>query len=92
MEATLEGEDVDVRIRSNKLDNETITWPELLANDYLHHLNDIEFEHICFYEQTSCYKKTIKANKITGVNLYLKRFKCCPSVWCLSVCKEFLLK
>ncbi len=68
MEATLEGEDVNVHIRSNKLDNETITWPESLADDYLHCLNDIEFEHICFYEQTSHYKKTFNANKITGVN------------------------
>ncbi len=63
MEATLEGEDINVCIRSNELDNETITWPELLADDYLHCPNDIEFKHICFYEQTSHYKKTFKANK-----------------------------
>ncbi len=68
MEATLEGEDVNVHIWSNKLDNETITWPESLANDYWYRPNDIEFERIYFYEQTSCYKKTFKANKITGVN------------------------
>jgi hypothetical protein len=68
MEATLEGKDINVCIGSNKLDNETITWPESLADKYLHRPNEIEFEHICFYEQTGCYKKTFKANKITGVN------------------------
>jgi hypothetical protein len=36
MEATLEGQDVNVRIRSNKLQNKIITWPDSLANDYIH--------------------------------------------------------
>ncbi len=36
MEATLEGQDVNVRIQSNKLQNKIITWPDSLANDYIH--------------------------------------------------------
>jgi len=37
MEATLVGQDVTVRIRSSKeLEEKIITWPESLANDYLH--------------------------------------------------------
>jgi hypothetical protein len=56
MEATLEGETTNVRIRSNKLNNETITWSESLADDYLHRPSKDEFENICFYDLPSCYK------------------------------------
>ena len=67
MEATLEGEITNVRIRSNKLNNETITWPESLADDYLHRPSEDEFENICFYDLTSCYKKTFKSYNTTQV-------------------------
>jgi hypothetical protein len=33
MEAILEGQDINVRIRSNKLQNKIITWPDFLADD-----------------------------------------------------------
>ncbi len=36
MEATLEGQDINVHIRSNKLKNKIITWPDSLADDYIH--------------------------------------------------------
>jgi hypothetical protein len=58
MEATLEGKDINVRIRSNKLDKKTITWPESLADDYIHPPIDKEFEQICFYDMTRGYTKT----------------------------------
>ena len=61
MEATLEGEITNVRIRSNKLNNETITWPESLADDYLHRPSEDEFENISFYDLTRRYKKTFKS-------------------------------
>ncbi len=68
MEATLEGEITNVRIRSNKLNNETITWPESLADDYLHQPSEDEFKNICFYDLTRRYKKhsrvTIQVNSI----------------------------
>ena len=35
MEATLESQDINVRIRSNKLQTKIITWPDSLANDYI---------------------------------------------------------
>jgi hypothetical protein len=34
MEATLEGQDINVCIRSNKLQTKIITWPDSLADDY----------------------------------------------------------
>jgi hypothetical protein len=37
MEATLEGQDINVRIQSNKLQNKITTWPDSLADDYIHH-------------------------------------------------------
>ena len=72
MEATLEGEDVNVRIRSNKLQNKIITWPDSLADDYIHRPIEYEFDQICFYEMTMCYKKGFKAftNIQGGVKKY----------------------
>ncbi len=65
MEATFEGDITNVWIGSNKLNNETITWPESLANDYLHRLSEDEFKNICFYDLTSRYKKTFKSYNTT---------------------------
>ena len=62
MEATLEGQDITVRIRSSKYDEKIITWPESLADDYLHRPIDEEFEQMCLYEMTSRYKKSFKVN------------------------------
>ena len=61
MEATLEGQDIKVRIRSNKLQTKIITWPDSLANDYICRPIDYELDQICFYKMTMCYKKGFKA-------------------------------
>ena len=63
MKATLEGQDITVRIRSSKLEEKVITWPESLADDYLHRPIDKEFEQMCLYAMTSHYKKSFKVNK-----------------------------
>ena len=42
MEATLEGQDINVCIRSNKLQNKIITWPDSLDDDYIHQPIDYE--------------------------------------------------
>jgi hypothetical protein len=68
MEATLEGKITNVRIQSNKLNNETITWPESLADDYLHWLSEDEFKNICFYDLTRRYKKTFKSYNTSQFN------------------------
>jgi hypothetical protein len=36
MKATLEGEDINACIRSNKLGKKNLTWPESLADDFIH--------------------------------------------------------
>ncbi len=36
IEAKLEGHGINVRICSNKLGKKVITWPESLADDYIH--------------------------------------------------------
>ena len=51
MEATLEGQDTTVRIRSSKYEEKITTWPESLADDYLHRPIDNEFEQMCLYER-----------------------------------------
>ena len=63
MEATLEGHDITVRIHSGKYEENIITWPESLADDYLHQPIDNEFEQICLYAMTSQYKKSFKVSK-----------------------------
>ncbi len=68
MEATPEGEITNVQLWSNELNNETITWPESLANDYLHRPSEDEFKNICLYDLTSCYKKKFKSYNTTQVN------------------------
>ena len=72
MEATLEGQDINVRIRSNKLKNKIITWPDSLADDYIHRPIDYELDQICFYDMNRCYKKGINAfrNIRGGVKTY----------------------
>jgi hypothetical protein len=73
MEATLEGHDINVRIRSNKYENKIITWPDSLADDYIHCPIDNELEQICFYEMSRCYKKGFSAfrNIQGGVKKYI---------------------
>ncbi len=61
IEATLEGKDINVRIRSNKLQNKIIIWPDSLVDDYIHRPIDNELDQICFYDMTRCYKKGFNA-------------------------------
>ncbi len=61
MEATSESQDINVRIRSNKLQNKIIIWPDSLADDYIHRPIEYELDQICFYKMTMCYKKGFKA-------------------------------
>ncbi len=61
MEATLEGQDANVRIRTSKLtDGKIKSWPDSLADDYIHCPQHQDFEHMSFYEMTRCYKKVFK--------------------------------
>jgi hypothetical protein len=50
MEATLEGQDINVRIRTSKVpDGELKFWLDSLADDYIHRPQQKEFEDICFF-------------------------------------------
>ncbi len=61
MEATLEGQDINIRIRTNKLQNEQlISWADSLADDYIHRQLGENFEMMSFYEMTQLYKKVFK--------------------------------
>ncbi len=61
MEATLEGQDINVRIRRSKVPGgELKCWPDSLADDYIHRPLQKEFEDI-FYDMTSQYKKIYKS-------------------------------
>ncbi len=67
MEATLEGQDINVCIYSNKPGKKTKTWPESLADDNIYWPIGEEFEPICFYDMTRHNKKTFKDIKIIDV-------------------------
>ncbi len=61
-EATLEGQDINVRIRSNKLpDGQFKSWADSLAEDYIHRPLGEKFEMMSFYEMTQQYKKVFKS-------------------------------
>ncbi len=61
MEATLEGQDVNVRIRPGKVTNGKMTsWPDSLADDYIHCPQHQDFEYMSFYKMSRCYKKVFK--------------------------------
>ena len=48
MKATLEGQEINERIRSNKLQKKIIAWPTYLADDYIHRPIDNELDQICW--------------------------------------------
>jgi hypothetical protein len=61
MEATLKGQDINMRIRTSKVPSgELKCWPESLADDYIHRPLKKEFEDICFYDMTSRYKNNTR--------------------------------
>jgi hypothetical protein len=68
MEATLEGQDINVHIRLNKLQHKIITWPDSLVDDYIHQPIDNELDQICFYDMIRCYKKGFNAFRKVHVN------------------------
>jgi hypothetical protein len=54
MEATLEGQDINVCIRTSKVPGgEFKCWPDSLDDDYIHRPLQEEFENICYYDMTS---------------------------------------
>jgi len=61
MEATLERQETHVRIRTQKLENGQIkSWPDSLADDYIHRPTSDYFETLCFHQMTRWYKKKYK--------------------------------
>ncbi len=71
MEATLEGQDINVRIRTSEVPGgELKCWPESLADDNNHRPLQKEFEDICFYDMTSQYKKIYKNYKPKSIQTY----------------------
>ncbi len=64
IEASLEGQETNVRIRSNKSKDGIIkTWPDSLADDYIHRPIDENFEQMCSYAMSKGYKKYFRATK-----------------------------
>lgn len=57
LEACLEGNPVDVRLRVNVHKKERIVWRDCLADDYIHRPTDAMFESMCSYEMVMRYKK-----------------------------------
>ena len=56
MEASLEGQETNVRIQSNKSKDGIIkTWPDSLADDYIHGPIDEKCEQMCSYAMAKHY-------------------------------------
>ncbi len=61
MEATLQGQDINVPIRTNKLaDGHFKSWSDSPADDYIHWPQSAAFEVMSFFELTRHYKKVFK--------------------------------
>ncbi len=71
MVATLEGHNINVRIKTGKLTKGKIkSCPDSLADDSIHCPQYQDFEHMSFYEMTRYYKKgfqTITKRKQIGI-------------------------
>jgi hypothetical protein len=78
MEATLEGQDINVCIRTSKVPGGNLKcWPDSLADDYIYRLLQKEFKDIFFYDMTSQYKKIYKSYKLKSIQMY-KFSECHP--------------
>ena len=60
LEARLDGADIAVRLRTNRLKGQPKIWQDAYCDDYLHRPDDEEFEDMCVYEMTMLYAKTYK--------------------------------
>ncbi len=71
MEATLEGQDIHVCIRTSKVPGgELKCWPDSFADEYIHRPLQKEFEDICFYDMTSQYEKIYKSYTPKSIQTY----------------------
>jgi hypothetical protein len=71
MEATLEGQDINMRIRTSKVPGgKSKCWPDSLADDYIYRPLQKVFQDICFYDTTSQYKKIYKSYKPKSIQTY----------------------
>jgi hypothetical protein len=71
MKATLEGQGINVCIRTIKVPGgELKCWPDSLADDYIHRPLQKEFKDICFYDMTSQYKKIYKSYKPKSIQMH----------------------
>ena len=61
LEVTLEGQPIDVRVRTTKVDGETYLWPDSNSKDYIH--RPLLLEGLSSYEMAMDYKKAIKSKK-----------------------------
>jgi hypothetical protein len=71
MEATLERQDINVRIRASKVPGgEFKCWPDSISDDYIHRPLQKKIEDICFYDMTNQYKKKYKSYKPKSIQTY----------------------
>ncbi len=71
MESTLEGQDINVHIKTSKVpDNELKCWPDSLADDYIHRPLQKKLKTFVFYDMTSQYKKIYKSYKPKSIQMY----------------------
>ncbi len=53
---------------NQQIQNKITTWPDSLADDYIHQPIDNELDQICFYDMTRCYKKGFNASQNVQIN------------------------
>lgn len=77
LEATLEGEPIDCRIRVSTIGKEKVTWPDSSSDDYIDRPMKPLFDGMCPYEFTMKYKKAF--NTVAEVKRMESRRKQCAN-------------
>ena len=60
LEATLDKQEIHVRLRTNMSDGETVIWPDSSADDYIHRPDDPIFDITCPYNMVMRFKKSVQ--------------------------------
>lgn len=63
MEATLDGQPVNHRIRVNELHGKKVAWSDSTTDDYLNRPDTEDLDPLCFFEMTMKYTKIFKTKK-----------------------------
>ena len=64
LDDSLVKQEIDIRLRTNMSDGETVIWPDSSADNYIHRPDDPIFDIMCPYDMVMRFKKVCKTFKV----------------------------